>query len=1357
MHRFIVLTFCSLLVALSAQAETWTTHFAYNNVTQIAMASDEVFAISDGSLFSVNKQSEKITKYDRQSGLHGTGINCIHYDATGKQLIIAYANGKIDILSANGVRYISDLYDKDMTQKKTIYNVTIQGRTAYLSTHYGVQTMDLRENKLVDSYWLRPGGQETPIQDVLLTFDSIFAFASDSLYSAALTDNLVDYTYWKREKRSARILPDATKGKRYVDGSNTWSAGGSVGITRVTPTETLHYKPEGPLVNKPYRIRISGKRVGVVQGGYAIEFFKDSEGLIMMMDDNHWHNYDQQYMTTHLGVNNSRYFDDIAFDPLDSSHFFVSSFGYSLMEFRKDTFYRHYTPSNSAIEPVVANAGFPYIWVDGLRFDNNGNLWMLNNCVNGIKVLTPYGTWHAISNVACYDLGRTQDLIISNHNQNIKILSSIRDGIGVMDDNGTIEDQSDDRAILCQSFTNEYGNEFLLSNVHTIHQPIDGSLLIGTENGLFRIPNPEDLLNGSSLCTSVKVNIPDEGKEDIFATETIKGIAEDDQSRVWVGTNTSGLYCLSTDLTTVLYHYSIDNSPLPSNDVLSLSFSSDTKQLFVGTSDGLCAYKIDDPEGPTGTEESGNDTPSYGSMKRWKTHFSYNNASHIEDAGNMVYALSSGAVLAINKENEETTPLSKLTGLHGGGIVNFCYNSNTHKTLLLYQNGLIDIINPNGDIKSMPDILLSTATNPGSFYNLYNYNNNIYICSSLGIICVNMQRNEVSETYIIQDNNQTISPQYVCIVGDSIYAASISRVYAAPLTANLIDGASWKPITTPIIGINSSINNMGNVDNTLFLHVDSTLHAYSNGIWRQILPEENWIKTYMHSSGIIGRTRFDLFRVLQDTCELLPIPYYPNDITRNGSDYWIAVSEESIIRWNTNNTQTFSTNSPYENLSYRIRIWGDKIIVLPGGYFADFYYRKGNVMTCENGTWTNITYKDIAKTTGGNIYYDFCDAAIDPNDPSHFYVASFGFGLHEFRDNVYQQWLMPWNTTNGLESLMLPDEGYTWVDGLQYDSEGNLWMLNNSHSGVKVLLKNGNWARISNKATQDLSRTKDLLIWKQNSNIKVLTCARAAAGIGVFDDNGTIEYGGDDKAAFYSTFVDQNGKTIQPQYIYSICQMANGEIWVGTESGIFIIPDISKLLQRDNNCRRIIIPRNDGTGLGDYLLGEETINAITEDAAGRKWIGTATSGLYLVSEDGLETLEHFTTVNSPLVSNEIYALAIHSSSGELYIGTSLGLLSYQSDANAAREDLNSIFAYPNPVFRNYSGYISITGLMDNTVVNIVDEGGNLVCKTRSNGGVAVWDGKNAYGQHVTPGIYTALCNANGKHNVCKIMIMYEAR
>ena len=102
------------------------------------MAPDKVFAISDGSLFSVDKTTEEIKVYNRQTGLNGTGINCIHYDNIGEQLIICYGTGKIDMLSSQGVTYVGGLYDKDITQRKTIYNVTLKGRTAYLSTHYGV-------------------------------------------------------------------------------------------------------------------------------------------------------------------------------------------------------------------------------------------------------------------------------------------------------------------------------------------------------------------------------------------------------------------------------------------------------------------------------------------------------------------------------------------------------------------------------------------------------------------------------------------------------------------------------------------------------------------------------------------------------------------------------------------------------------------------------------------------------------------------------------------------------------------------------------------------------------------------------------------------------------------------------------------------------------------------------------------------------------------------------------------------------------------------------------------------------------------------------------------------------------------
>ena len=75
---------------------------------------------------------------------------------------------------------------------------------------------------------------------------------------------------------------------------------------------------------------------------------------------------------------------------------------------------------------------------------------------------------------------------------------------------------------------------------------------------------------------------------------------------------------------------------------------------------------------------------------------------------------------------------------------------------------------------------------------------------------------------------------------------------------------------------------------------------------------------------------------------------------------------------------------------------------------------------------------------------------------------------------------------------------------------------------------------------------------------------------------------------------------------------------------------------------------------------------------------------------------------------------------------------------------------------DYQGVITIAGLMENTVVKIVDNGGNLVCQTRSNGGLAVWDGKNGNGQRVASGVYTAFCNtADGNnHAVVKILIIH---
>ena len=164
----------------------------------------------------------------------------------------------------------------------------------------------------------------------------------------------------------------------------------------------------------------------------------------------------------------------------------------------------------------------------------------------------------------------------------------------------------------------------------------------------------------------------------------------------------------------------------------------------------------------------------------------------------------------------------------------------------------------------------------------------------------------------------------------------------------------------------------------------------------------------------------------------------------------------------------------------------------------------------------------------------------------------------------------------------------------------------------------------------------------------------------------------------------------------------------------------------------------------------EAINAIAVDGANRKWIGTANNGIYLLSADGLETFHHFTEENSPLLSNSIESIAIHPRTGEVFIGTSKGLVSYQSDATEAASSFeeNSVHAYPNPVRPDYGGVITVTGLVYDSDVKIVDAAGHLIHQGTSLGGQFTWDGRNRQGKRVSTGIYMVLAaDRNGKEGV----------
>ena len=218
----------------------------------------------------------------------------------------------------------------------------------------------------------------------------------------------------------------------------------------------------------------------------------------------------------------------------------------------------------------------------------------------------------------------------------------------------------------------------------------------------------------------------------------------------------------------------------------------------------------------------------------------------------------------------------------------------------------------------------------------------------------------------------------------------------------------------------------------------------------------------------------------------------------------------------------------------------------------------------------------------------------------------------------------------------------------------------------------------------------------------------------------------------------------------------NGEVWCGTTEGLFVVTDPSEWFERDFTFHQIKRNRDDGSGLADYFLSGVSVTCIFVDAANRKWIGTESDGIYLVSPDGQETIHHFTESNSPLISNYIRCIAINPSNGRVYIGTDLGLCSYEENVSEPENTLTSdnVMVYPNPVKPNTDAVVTIKGLTDGAEVKIVSASGQVVWGTKSMGGMARWNCHDNRGERVASGVYHVVCNTDkGGSTVVKRVVV----
>lgn len=565
---FILLAYCN---ALAGGVGTWKNYLAYSDVQWVEEGSNKLYVLASNSLYTYNKNDQSIKTYDKVNGLSDTDIRFIAWNKTARRLVIIYSNNNIDLLDDRGnVTNVPDYYLKTTMADKTVNGIDMSGAYCYLSTGFGLVKLNVAKAEISDSYNL-----SFPVNYSYIEGGYIYAASqSNGLYRAALSANLLDRNNW-------------TSVGTYVERPRTADA------TLLAQAKTLN--PGGPKYNGFTYIQYLNNRLYTVPGLFKSGYVdSNTPGSVQILHDGEWANY-QENLSLKTGYD---YLDNnvLAVDPRNANHVFVGG-RTGLYEFLDGQLKAYYNKDNSLLQGAMYKGrelGNNYVLINGLRFDNKGDLWILNSQASreNLLRLSADGQMTSFSKPALMKDGVGGSVLTS-------MVFDNRNNLWFCNDHWDYPalfcyQPTTDKLLSFTRFVNEDGSNLDLVP-HSVMPLSNGDVWVTTTIGpllLSRsaIDNPE-----TAVFTQVKVPRNDGTN---LADYLLSGIdvtcmAIDGGGRKWFGTKANGVYLISADNMTQVKHITSSNSPLLSDNILSIAINNTTGEVFFGTDKGLCSYMSD--------------------------------------------------------------------------------------------------------------------------------------------------------------------------------------------------------------------------------------------------------------------------------------------------------------------------------------------------------------------------------------------------------------------------------------------------------------------------------------------------------------------------------------------------------------------------------------------------------------------------------------------------------------------------------------------------------------------------------------------------------------------------------------------
>jgi len=750
----------------------------------------------------------------------------------------------------------------------------------------------------------------------------------------------------------------------------------------------------------------------------------------------------------------------------------------------------------------------------------------------------------------------------------------------------------------------------------------------------------------------------------------------------------------------------------------------------------------------------------------WTDYQSYASAKNLVDTGDKVFCVTEGGLFSYNKTDNSIQKMSGINGLSDVGIQRLAYSKGNDVLLIAYQNANIDLL-IGKTIFNLSDIKRKQLSADKTINNIMFSGKLAYLSCGFGIVVINLERKEIKDTYFIGNEGDYLNVQDLATDGNNFYAATVSGIYKASASeTNLQNYNNWVRQTN-IPHSDKKFNAIEFFNGHIIANYNTSewaedeMYQLNGENWTPFLSNIQYIRDITTNGNYIVFTSQEEVFVYNKNYELVKyVPKYPitghekeivysmSAVIDNQNILWIAYLENGMVKVGTQ-AENIVPDGPYDNKIFSLSMNGQDLWIASGGRDASWNNTSINpkFQLQRGGKWFVFDRKVFPTP---NDFRDMVCVTADPKNPDHFFAGSWGGGVLEFEAGKFKKRYDNFNSTLQTQLSDQPSAPYVRIGGMAFDSKGNLWVTNSGVANVLSSLQtDGTWKSFSLSGITNNPHISKVVVTKKDD--KWILVQR---GYGLYALNSTNSVSKSQKVV--ALFKNPEGEYYtEMNELFSMVLDQNGELWVGTSGGVAVFSNPEKIWKDE-----LMYASRPGLNLKDGkfhpLLEKETITAIAVDGANRKWFGTKTSGVFLVSADGQTEIEHFTSENSPLLNDQITDIAINQTTGEVYIGTISGLISYMGEATAGNDEFSDVYVYPNPVRETYEGPIVVKGLVDETDVKITDISGNLVYKTTSLGGQAIWDGKNLNGNRCKTGIYLVfLSDALGeKTKITKLMFIH---